>query len=89
MSIGTLTAEEAIALLPEGPKVHTFLGFIGADWPRHQLLSAIAAAAWIRRADTLRESAMVAMGHSLVIAHPEPPHKPLYVETTEGSSDHV
>lgn len=65
----TLTLDEALAALPDGDSVHTFLGgfpLIGADWPREKLI------------DALRESPSVSitgpmaqgMGHGMACRHP-------------------
>ncbi len=41
----TLTTDEALAMLPEGERIHTFRGggmmMIGADWDRDQIETAI------------------------------------------------
>ena len=36
-----LTADEAIAMLPDRDVIHTFLGFIGADWDRQDVVDLI------------------------------------------------
>lgn len=62
-----LTAEEALAMLPDGEYIHTFRGgngmMIGADWTREQIVAAI------RETDhrELAGALATAMGHGLVI----------------------
>lgn len=36
-----LTKEQAIAMLPDGDYIHTFRGFVGADWSRNEIMGAI------------------------------------------------
>lgn len=36
-----LTAKQAIEMLPEGDKVHSFRSFIGADWDRESVIESI------------------------------------------------
>jgi len=42
-----LTYDEAVALLPDGEDIHTFLNpngtLLGADWPRQKILEALRA----------------------------------------------
>lgn len=62
----TLTLDEALAALPEGDSVHTFLGFIGADWPRQKIVDAITASPSIGITGPVAQ----AMGHGIAIKHP-------------------
>lgn len=36
-----ISKEEAIAALPDSPKIHSFLGMFGADWDRTDVISEI------------------------------------------------
>lgn len=58
-----LTVEQAVSILPDGDKVHTFLGFIGADWSRPTLLAAIATSKML----TYTGDTATGMGHGLAI----------------------
>jgi hypothetical protein len=72
------TADEAIAMLPDGETVHTFRSgvgiLIGADWDRDDLIRAI-------RANKCEQGGeqCTAMGHGLVVWTSET--NPLFVET--------
>jgi len=68
-----LTAEQAIAMLPEGERVHTFRNpaggmMLGADWPRDKIEQAI------RQTEHRELTGKVAtsMGHGLVIDNDGP-----------------
>jgi hypothetical protein len=73
-----LTPEQAIAMLPDGERIHTFRNpggmLLGADWPREKLEQAIHAANTRELAGVLATG----MGHGLCIEHD---HRPLYVAT--------
>jgi hypothetical protein len=40
-TIVILTKEQAKEMIADGPRIHTFRGFVGADWTRKQVLKAI------------------------------------------------
>lgn len=75
-----LTVDEALAILPEGAKVHTFRNpvgvLLGADWSRKDVVKAIRKAFKLELAGSVATS----MNHGLVVW--EKRDKPaLYVET--------
>lgn len=78
-----LTAEEAIALLPdpmgngEREVLHTWLGGFGADWDRG------AAVAAIERPGIVRALVRTWLGWALDIPHPDEPKKHLRVDIDE------
>lgn len=72
----TLSYEEAIALLPEGDDIHTFLGFIGASWRREQILAALKEAPEILLTGPMAQ----AMGHGMAIFRPGT-RSPLMIQT--------
>jgi hypothetical protein len=65
MNERAITAEMAIRRLPPGDTIHTFLGNIGADWPRQQLIDAIKASGAIYESGGFYAS----MGHGVIINH--------------------
>lgn len=66
---------EAVAMLPEGPMVHTFRAspgmMLGADWDRQTVIGAMAECGV-----ELAGPMATAMGHKLVLFDP----KPLFIE---------
>lgn len=52
----TLTADDAIAMLPDGDYVHTFLGSVGADWSREEAI------------DSLRKSKHIGLSGAIMTA---------------------
>ena len=78
-----LSYDEAVAMLPDREKVHTFrqggLGLLGADWPREKILAAIK-----EHLDTLNETEGVSkrMGHGLVLVDDT---GPLFIETRKAN----
>ncbi len=75
----SLDYDTAVAMLPDGDRIHTFrqggLGLIGADWPREELLETIK-----KYPDALNETKGIAkgMGHGLVLVDDT---GPLFIET--------
>jgi hypothetical protein len=73
-----LTYDEAVALLPEGERIHTFLdsgiAILGADWDREQVLALLATTD--RREVT--GSAAQSMGHGLAAFRDG---EPVFIET--------
>jgi hypothetical protein len=60
-----LTVEQAVAMLPDGDSIHTFLdgvALIGADWSREEILEGFNTAESIELAGPTATS----MGHGLV-----------------------
>jgi len=79
VSADTITADEAIARLPEGEYVHTFRNpspgmVLGADWTREAIVEAINAAPEV----LLTGEAATAMGHGMAIVHDG---RPLFIAT--------
>lgn len=76
-----LTPDEAIALLPEGDEVHTFIQsgamLIGADWPRGDVVELITARGGASRSGPMATS----MSHGLVVERSG--DRPLFIETRE------
>lgn len=77
-----LSADEAIAMLPDGPMVHTFRGSafmaLGADWPRQAVMDAIRTTDRCERAGPMA----TAIGHGLVIAEGG---RPLFIATRRAA----
>lgn len=78
-----LTTEEAIAMLPDGDSIHTFLSgpmfLIGADLSRDKIIEAI------RDSECeLGGEQCTAMGHGLVVNIGD---SPLFVETRKEKAD--
>lgn len=70
------TAEEAEAMLPDGEKVHTFRGMIGADWPRERIVEVL------RKHRPERSGPMArGMGHGLYVCDDL---GPLFIQTRRG-----
>lgn len=70
-----LSFDEAVAMLPDGEKIHTFrqgVCLIGADWKRDQILEAIR-----EHGAELSGPLATRMKHGLVIFDPET----LFIET--------
>ena len=79
-----LSYDEAVALLPEGERIHTILdsgiALLGADWDRDQVLDLL-------RTTDRREvtgPAAQAMGHGLAAFRDG---EPVFIETRSGSED--
>ncbi|MGJ0510239.1 MAG: hypothetical protein ACR652_24605 [Methylocystis sp.] len=77
-----ISFEVAVSLLPEGDYVHTFLGFIGADWKREKVIDALLASPDIRPTGPMAQ----AMGHGLAIKHPDR-DSVLFVATTRRTDE--
>jgi hypothetical protein len=79
----TLTYDEAVALLPEGERVHTFVNpagmLVGADWDRAEVLALLRAG----RPERSGEQA-TAMGHGIVAFRAS---GPVFIETREGGGE--
>jgi len=81
----SLDFDKAVAMLPDGDRVHTFrqggMGLIGADWPREKIVEAIE-----KYLDTLNETTGVSkgMGHGLVLVDDT---GPLFIETRKADAD--
>lgn len=79
-----LDPEAAIAMLPDGDRIHTFRnpnGFcLGADWDRTELIETIQTAIQRELAGPLAS----AMGHGLVVWTDE--RSPLFVETRKDAN---
>lgn len=75
----TISFDEAVALLPEGDTVHTFVqaafGLLGADWPRQKILDALKDAECIDVTGPMAPR----MHHGLAI--PRKGRGPLFIET--------
>ena len=80
-----LTAEQAIAMLPDGETIHTFRSrpgiLIGADWERAELIDAIRHAV----GRELGGEQCRAFGHGLVVWTDE--SSPLFVETQQEAAN--
>ena len=79
-----LSYDDAVALLPEGGRIHTILdsgiALLGADWDRDQVLDLL-------RTTDRREvtgPAAQAMGHGLAAFRDG---EPVFIETRSGSED--
>jgi hypothetical protein len=76
-----LTYEQAVAMLPDGEQVHTFLdgglALIGADWDREQVLALLRTGA-----PEMSGEQATAMGHGLVAFRPDA--GPVFIETRPG-----
>jgi len=64
----TLTLDEAIAALPEGDRIHTYLNpaagmMLGADWDRAEVLRALRESPEIRVTGDMAQS----MGHGIAV----------------------
>lgn len=74
----TLTAEEALALLPDGEVIHTFRGIFGADWSRHEVIKLINDAELLQRSSGFH----LRNGHGL--AAREVGGRWIYIETKDA-----
>lgn len=79
-----LTAEQAIAMLPDGDEIHTYMNpavdvLAGANWSRERVVELIESGAQCGLAGPLATR----MGHGLVVMHET---GPLFVETREGQT---
>lgn len=86
----TLTLDDAIAALPEGDDIHTFMNpggmLIGADWSRAQIVEALKASPEIRITGPMAQG----MKHGIAIKHPNRADDLLYVATrTRTDSEKV
>jgi hypothetical protein len=96
MSVGMMdgpiatTFDEAVAALPRGKYVHTFMQsgasiLIGADWTRKEIVDALRGA---DRIDVTGEQAQ-GMKHGLAIEHPRVPGAYLFIETARRTDSLV
>lgn len=78
-----LAYDEAVAMLPDGDYVHTFLGggmaLIGADWKREDILTLLQAGK-----PELSGSNATALGHGIVAWSR---NQPIFIETRKEESD--
>lgn len=76
----TLTLDEALAALPDGDSIHTFMSggvaLIGADWDRFKLIDAITNSPRICITGEVAQT----MKHGIAIAHPRL-RRDLFIET--------
>ena len=81
-AIHLLTYDEAVALLPDGDTIHTYLdgglAIIGADWKRSQVLELLEAT---NRREVTGRSAQ-SMGHGLAAF--EADGTPVFIETRQA-----
>jgi hypothetical protein len=82
--IQLLTYDEAVALLPDGEQIHTFIqagpAIIGADWERADVLALLRRTG---RREVTGEAAQ-GMGHGLAASLPVT-DEPLFIETRTAS----
>jgi hypothetical protein len=75
-----LTFDEAVALLPDGDDIHTFLdspiGLIGADWRRQQILDL-----FCEGQPELSGERATAMRHGLVVQRDADDGGPVFIAT--------
>jgi hypothetical protein len=80
-----LTYDEAVARLPRGERIHTFVQagpmLIGADWDREQVLALFRA-----NEDAIHESGEQAQGmnHGIAVLDAERDGRPVFIETKGG-----
>lgn len=86
-----LSAEEAIAALPEGDRIHTTSGgsiSFGADWDRPEVVAEVEkAAAEGRLVEVPREAFAWRLGHRIAFLRHFASGRSLVIETRDGYGD--
>lgn len=79
----TLTYDQAVALLPDGDTIHTYMdsgiALVGADWTRDSVLKLLATGR-----PELSGPAATAMKHGIVAWRPDGEH--VFIETSTGAT---
>lgn len=77
-----ISAEQALAMLPDKPRIHTFrysaVALIGADWDREEIVALIK-----KSKPELTGEAATGMGHGLAV---EDKHGFLFIETIRATA---